>query len=82
MIMGRTKKDNIMSEETPEISLEESFGLLEEKLETLESGEISLEESFQIYKEGMDLLKQCHDKIDRVEKKVLEINEAGELVEF
>ena len=30
----------------------------------------------------MDLLKQCHEKIDYVEKKVLEINEAGELVEF
>lgn len=65
-----------------ELTLEETFTLLEEKLELLESEDISLEDSFKVYKEGMDLLKQCHEKIDYVEKKVLEINEAGELVEF
>lgn len=65
-----------------ERTLEECFGLLEGKLNALESEDISLEDSFKIYKEGMDLLKQCHEKIDYVEKKVLEINEAGELVEF
>lgn len=65
-----------------ELTLEETFELLEEKLESLESEDISLEDSFKIYKEGMDLLRQCHEKIDYVEKKVLEINEAGELVEF
>lgn len=71
-----------MSKKEKELSLEETFELLEEKLEGLESEEISLEDSFKIYKEGMDLLKQCHDKIDYVEKKVLEINEAGDIVEF
>lgn len=65
-----------------ELTLEETFNLLEEKLSCLETDEVSLEESFKIYKEGMDLLKQCHEKIDYVEKKVLELNEAGELVEF
>ncbi len=65
-----------------ELSLEETFDLLEEKLELLESEDISLEDSFHVYKDGMDLLKQCQTKIDYVEKKVLEINEAGELVEF
>lgn len=71
-----------MSKKENELSLEETFELLEEKLESLESEEISLEDSFKIYKEGMDLLKQCHEKIDYVEKKVLEINEAGDIVEF
>lgn len=65
-----------------ELTLEESFGLLEDKLELLESGNISLEDSFKVYKEGMELLQQCHRKIDYVEKKVLQINEAGDLVEF
>lgn len=71
-----------MNKKENELTLEETFELLEEKLESLESEDISLEDSFKIYKEGMDLLKQCHEKIDYVEKKVLEINEAGELVEF
>ena len=68
--------------EEKEMTLEKTFEQLEEKLQSLESEDITLEDSFKIYKEGMDLLKQCHEKIDYVEKKVLEINEAGELVEF
>ena len=71
-----------MDNQEKELSLEETFELLEEKLEGLESEDISLEDSFKLYKEGMDLLKQCHEKIDYVEKKVLEINEAGDIVEF
>lgn len=65
-----------------DLTLEETFELLEKKLKLLESGDISLEDSFKIYKDGMGLLQQCHKKIDYVEKKVLEINEAGDLVEF
>ena len=68
--------------EEKEMTLEETFEQLEEKLQSLESEDITLEDSCKIYKEGMDLLKQCHEKIDYVEKKVLEINEVGELVEF
>lgn len=68
--------------EEKEMTLEETFEQLEEKLQSLESEDITLEDSFKIYKEGMDLLKQCHEKIDYVEKKVLEISEVGELVEF
>ena len=70
------------SEVLEDITLEEAFVLLEEKLENLESDEISLEESFKVYKDGMDLLRKCYEKIDYVEKKVLEINEAGDIVEF
>ena len=65
-----------------EMTLEETFVLLEEKLNLLEDGDISLEDSFKLYKDGMELLQQCHKKIDYVEKKVLEINEAGDIVEF
>ena len=58
------------------------FEKIEDAINRLEQDDISLEDSFKIYKEGMDLLKQCHEKIDYVEKKVLEINEAGDIVEF
>ena len=77
--MSKADKKADVSEE---LTLEETFELLEEKLESLESQNISLEDSFKIYKAGMDLLRQCHEKIDYVEKKVLEINEAGDIVEF
>ena len=41
-----------------------------------------MEESFQLYKKGMDLLKQCHKSIDRIEKKMLVLNEEGTTDEF
>ena len=48
----------------------------------LESREISLEDSFKVYQEGMELLKYCNSKIDKVEKKMLQMDENGELSEF
>lgn len=65
-----------------EKSVEEAFQTLETIVEQLESGEISLEESFKIYKDGMELLKYCNDKIDKVEKKMLQMNEDGTISEF
>ena len=48
----------------------------------LEREDISLEESFKEYQKGMELLKKCSETIDRVEKKVLILNENGGLDEF
>ena len=48
----------------------------------LESREISLEDSFTMYQHGMELLKQCSNKIDTVEKKMLQMDEDGTLREF
>lgn len=65
-----------------ELSLEEAFEQIEEVIARLEDEEITLEESFQEYNRGMQLLKHCNEAIDRVEKKVLQINEEGGLDEF
>lgn len=65
-----------------QMTLEEAFGKLEEIAERLESEQITLEDSFLVYNEGMQLLKYCNDKIDTVEKKVLQLNGEGELHEF
>ena len=65
-----------------EVPIEESLKELDGIVEKLESRDISLEESFAMYQKGMELLKQCGSKIDRVEKKMLKINEDGELSEF
>ena len=65
-----------------ELSLEEAFAQIEEVIAHLETEEITLEESFQEYNRGMQLLQHCNTAIDRVEKKVLQINENGGLDEF
>ena len=65
-----------------EQTLDQSFEKLEEMIGKLEQEDISLEESFKLYKEGMKLINYCNDKIDKVEKEVLKLNENGELDEF
>ena len=65
-----------------ETTIEESLKELDDIVEKLESREISLVESFTMYQKGMELLKQCSGKIDKVEKKMLKINEDGDLSEF
>lgn len=64
------------------LSLEETFDQIEEVIAHLETEEITLEQSFQEYNRGMKLLQHCNETIDRVEKKVLQINEDGGLDEF
>ena len=65
-----------------ELTLEQIFEKLEGTIGKLEQEDISLEESFRLYKEGMKLVKSCNDKIDKVEKEVLKLNENAELDEF
>ncbi len=70
------------TQQDEELSLEQAFEQIEEVISHLESEEITLEQSFQEYNKGMQLLKRCNETIDKVEKKVLFINENGGLNEF
>ena len=68
--------------EQQEITLEESFASLNEIVLELENDDLSLEESFKLYQKGMELLKDCNEKIDTVEKKMVQLNADGEISEF
>ena len=63
-------------------SLEELFQKLEEIAGCLEGESVNLEDSFRLYNEGMQLLKQCNEQIDCVEKQVLKLTEDGRLEEL
>lgn len=65
-----------------ERKLEENFEELNRILEELEKPEVTLEDSFTLYQKGMQLLKSCHDSIDRVEKKLIILSENGEANEL
>lgn len=65
-----------------ERSMQEMLNELEAHIQTLESEETSLEDSFKIYEKGMTLVKLCNDRIDLVEKKVLELDGSGTLQEM
>jgi len=58
--------------------LEENFVKLEGILDKLENEEIGLEESFKIYEQGMKILSQCNSEIDKVEKKLIVLQEAAD----
>ena len=70
--------DNIRKEET----LEELFDKLDGVVKALENRDTTLEDSFLAYEKGIRYLKACNDKIDRVEKQMLVINESGGFDEF
>ena len=63
-------------------TIEEVFAQLDVLADRLEDRETSLEDSFALYKQGMELLKYCSEKLDTVEKKMLQMNEDGEFSEF
>ena len=71
-----------MAEITEAKTIEEVFQELDNLAVKLEDSETSLEDSFRFYKEGMELLKYFSDKLDTVEKKMLQMDEDGTLREF
>lgn len=71
-----------MSDKQQDFTLEENFERLEETIERLEQEDIPLEDAFKAYTFGMQILKQCNDQIDRVEKQVLKLGGMGELEEL
>jgi len=71
-----------MEEKKEERTLQDMLKNLDDAIRQLESEDISLEDSFLVYEQGMKLIKECNEKIDRVEKKVLELNAEGTLQEM
>ncbi len=66
-----------MAKETK--TLEKSMEQLQEILAKLEDEEIGLEASFQLYQEGMKLLKYCNAAVDKVEKKLIILEEEASI---
>ena len=59
------------------VTLDVSFEPLERVIEQMKTGDMTLEDSFKKYEEGMKLIKNCSNSIDRVEKKLI-VLENGE----
>ncbi len=71
-----------MAENIDERKLEEIFAQMEEIIEKLDDEELSLEDAFALYEQGMRNIKSCNEKIEKVEQKMLALNETLELEEF
>ena len=62
-------------------TIDEIFEKLDGVIAKMEEG-TSLEESFALYQEGVKLVKACNEKIERIEKQVLLLDEEGNTYEF
>lgn len=56
-------------------TLEQSFEKLDQIIGNLENGDVSLEDSFKLYNEGMKLIQNCNQQLDKVEKKIVVLNQ-------
>ena len=56
-------------------TLEQTFEKLEQIIGNLENGDVSLEDSFKLYNEGMKLIQNCNQQLDKVEKKIVVLNQ-------
>ena len=57
--------------------LEDNLKKHEDIIDNLENEETGLEESFKLYEQGMKLVSQCNGEIDKVEKKIIILQEAS-----
>lgn len=74
--MEATQKKTATKKTENTRTLEEMFQELEGITTELEGQELPLEEAFLKYRKGMELLKQCNDAIDTVEKELQILEEA------
>ncbi len=77
------EEDRRASEAAPdgakqEKGIEELLTELEALIEKMEDRASPLEETFSCYEQGMKLVKECSDKLDRVEKKLMILTEDGQ----
>ena len=64
-------------------SFEKKLERIKKIVEDLESGNLDLDKSIEKFEEGTKLVKECHDQLEEVKKKIsiLVENSEGEVVE-
>lgn len=64
------------------MTIEETLKELEAIIEKMEDRSSSLEDTFAWYETGMKMVRECSEKIERVEKKIRILSEEGQDGEF
>ena len=74
--MKKVCKKFIMAKK--KFDIDQGFHQLDEILTKLSSEEIKLPEAVKLYTEGVNLVKQCKNSLDKVEKELIVLEENGE----
>lgn len=77
---GRTEVHS--GEESGGMSIEDAFAEIKALLAEMDRDDVTLEKSFEDYERGMKLIRYCNSRIDRVEKKVQQMNADGSVSDF
>ena len=59
--------------ETQSRSFENALEALEDRVRKLEAGEMPLEEALLLFEEGIELTRECHEKLDAADQKIVEL---------
>ena len=54
-------------------SFEESLSELEARVRSLEAGDLPLEDALRIFEEGISLTRECHEKLDAADQRLVEL---------
>jgi exodeoxyribonuclease VII small subunit len=56
-----------------ERTFEQALEALEERVRKLEAGELPLEDALEIFEQGIELTRECHEKLDAAEGRIMEL---------
>ena len=65
-----------MSSDKPTRSFEESLSELEARVRALEAGDLPLEDALRLFEEGISLTRECHEKLDAADQRLVELTRA------
>jgi exodeoxyribonuclease VII small subunit len=56
-----------------ERTFEQALEALEDRVRKLEAGELPLEDALEVFEQGIELTRECHEKLDAAEGRILEL---------
>ncbi len=56
-----------------EPSFESSLAALEQRVRRIDAGDLPLEEALRLFEEGVALARECHERLDSVEQRIIEL---------
>ncbi len=77
--MSSSERSRKESDNREAFSVEEAFAKLSDIVEKMDEPEVTLEASMQMYREGIELLNQCGETLDQIEKELIILTEEGEI---
>ena len=57
-------------------SFEQALAELEARVRRIDSGELPLEEALRQFEEGVALVRECHEKLDHAEQRLVELTDS------